>query len=101
MENDIADQQLIVNEIENQFELQLEGGKAVVEYILTGDKINLIHTEVPQQFSGKGIAGILVKKVLEYIKDKNWILTPSCSYVAKYVDNHPEYHSLLSEGYRM
>lgn len=101
MKNDIADQQLIVNEEENQFELQLEGGKAVVEYLLTGDKINLVHTEVPQQFAGRGIAGILVKKVLEYIKEKNWILTPSCSYVAKYVDNHPEYHSLLSEGYRM
>lgn len=99
--NEIADQQLIVNEDENQFELQLEDGKAVVEYVLTGNKINLVHTEVPKEFTGKGIAAILVKKVLEYVKQKNYILIPSCSYVAKYVDNHPEYHSLLSEGYQM
>lgn len=101
MSNHIISQELVVNEAENQFELQLDGGKAVVEYVLTGDKINLVHTEVPKEFAGKGIAAILVKKVLEYIKVKNWILTPSCSYVAKFVDNHPEYHSILSEGYQM
>ena len=101
MSNDIQNQQLIVNEAENQFELVLEDGKALVEYILIGDKISLVHTEVPQEYRGKNIASTLTKKVLEYAKSKNYTVVPSCPFIAKYIDNHPEYHSLLSEGYQM
>ncbi len=101
MSNDIQNQQLIVNEAENQFELVLDNGKAIVEYILTDDKINLVHTEVPPEYRGQDIASTLTKKVLQYAKSINYTVVPSCPFIAKYIDNHPEYHSLLSEGYQM
>ncbi len=101
MSNEIQNQQLIVNEAENQFELVLDNGKAFIEYVLTDDKISLVHTEVPQEYRGKDVASTLTKKVLEYAKSKNYTVIPSCPFIAKYIDNHPEYHALLSEGYQM
>lgn len=101
MDLDITKQQLIVNECEKQFELLLEDGKALMEYALKDSKINLLHTEVPVKYRGNNIASTLTKKVLDYAKRKNWNVMPFCPFVAKYIDNHPEYHDLLSEGYQM
>lgn len=44
---------------EKQFELKTEGGTAVVEYELLGNKIIFTHTEVPKELEGKGIGSKL------------------------------------------
>lgn len=49
----------------------------------------------------KGAAGELVKGALQYAKDNGLTVVPSCSYVAHYIDKHPEWASVLSEGYQM
>ncbi len=101
MKDQASDKELFNNKEANQFELHFDEGPALIEYVIRDNKIHLTHTEVPQSLKGKGVAGVLVEKVLQYIKEKEMILVPMCSYVARYVDNNPQWHSLLSDGYQM
>jgi predicted GNAT family acetyltransferase len=90
-----------VNEQESQFELHSTGGIAFLEYYREGEKIYLTHTETPVALRGRGIAADLVKRTLQCAKDNGLTVVPSCSYVAHYVNEHPEWSEILSEGYQM
>ena len=90
-----------INKAAQQFEMEIEGATAFIEFSAKDDKVYLTHTEVPEALNGKGIGSTLVKKTLQYIKDNQLTVVPSCSFVAHYIDTHPEWHSLLSEGYQM
>lgn len=90
-----------VNTTENQFEYHKDGHVAFLEYINEGDKIYMTHTEAPEALQGTGAAAELVKGALEYSKENNLTVVPSCSYVAHYINRHPEWQDLLSDGYQM
>ncbi|NMH27092.1 GNAT family N-acetyltransferase [Flavobacterium silvaticum] len=89
------------NTAEHQFELDLGTDKAILEYAISGNKIHLTHTEVPKPYRGNGVAAELTKKALQYIRSKNLELVPLCPYTQYYVNNHSEFHDLLSDGYQM
>ncbi|MBF6607530.1 MAG: N-acetyltransferase [Flavobacterium sp.] len=89
------------NKSASQFEMDFDEGTAFIEYVVQDDKYHLTHTEVPKELQGKGAARKLVEKVLQYIKDKNMRVVPSCTYVARYIDRNQQWHSLLSDGYQM
>jgi len=89
------------NEDESQFELHVEGQAATLEFFREGEKIYLTHTETPETLRGKGVAADLVKRTLQCCKDNGFIVVPQCSYVARYVDNNPEWRDILSDGYQM
>ncbi|RZJ64342.1 MAG: N-acetyltransferase [Flavobacterium sp.] len=94
--------ELIVNDPDKQFEFHLEDGStAFIEFVNEGKKIYLTHTEVPASHQGNGIGTKLVEKVLAHIKQDKRVLVPLCSFVASYVNNHDEWHSILAEGYQM
>jgi uncharacterized protein len=90
-----------VNETLNQFELHAEGEVAYLEYFFEGSKIFLTHTESPKPLRGKGYAKELVNRSLEYAKQHKYIVVPACSFVADFVNNHPKWRDILSEGYQM
>ena len=84
------------NEKSSQFEIELEGVKALIGYQKDADgNFNLRHTEVPEEFEGKGVRSRLVKHTLEQIKAAGKKIIPSCSFVADYIKRHPEYESLV------
>jgi predicted GNAT family acetyltransferase len=93
--------ELIHNEVSSQFEFQLGNELAFVEYFTEGRKIYLTHTEVPESHRGNGIGTELIEQTLQYIKKHHRVLVPQCAFVSAYIDNHPEWHSILSEGYQM
>ncbi|MDV6170291.1 GNAT family N-acetyltransferase [Flavobacterium sp. DG1-102-2] len=96
-----GDSNFKVNEEGSQFELHVPGGIAFVEYYREGEKIFLTHTETPEQLRGKGIAGRLIERTLQCIKDNGLTLVPLCSFVANYINEHDEWNDILSEGYQM
>lgn len=80
----------------SQFEMDLDGEKALVGYKREDDgTLNLLHTEVPPEYEGKGIGSRLVKQTLEQIKATGKKIVPSCPFVAAYIKRHPEYESLV------
>ncbi len=80
-----------------QFEFEVEGHTAKIEYILKDKKILLTHTEVPKELEGKGIGGKIVKLALENIESRGLRLIPLCPFVAAYIKRHPEWNRLLDE----
>lgn len=90
-----------VNEAGSQFELHVDGHIAFIEYYREGEKLFLTHTEAPEALRGKGAASKLVQMTLQCAKDNGFTVMPLCSYVAKYINDHPEWGDILSEGYRM
>lgn len=86
------------NQEARQYEVDLEGGMARVEYIKAGNRIYLTHTEVPKAFEGQGIARRLVHQVLENVQEQELSLIPLCPYVAAFIQRNPEWKTLLSDG---
>ena len=78
----------------SRFELDLEDGIAVIDYHAAPGVLNFYHTEVPPQLRGRGIAARLVHEALQQVRAQGLKVVPSCSYVAIYIDRHPEFADL-------
>ena len=95
-----SDQQIPVvdNPEASQFEAHVDGHVALVSYIKHGDSIIFTHTEVPRELQGRGLAGILARAVLDRARAEGWRVVARCPFIAKYIERHPEYQSLLQGG---
>lgn len=78
-----------------RFAVQVEGHQAELLYRRDDRRLTIDHTGVPQAIGGRGIAGELVKAVLEYARSEGLRVLPACSYAAAYVRRHPEYADLV------
>jgi len=67
-----------------------------IDYRLHGDVIRLIHTEVPEAFSGQGHASTLARAALDDARSRGLTVRPDCPYVASYIEKHPEYADLVA-----
>ncbi len=72
-------------------------GTAFVEYRRAGDRIALLHTEVPEALSGRGVGSKLVRGTLDAVRAEGLQVVPRCEFVAAYVARHPEYRDLLAD----
>jgi hypothetical protein len=84
------------NADEKQYELIVEGEKALAAYRVEGGRITFYHTEVPEALEGRGIGGALVKGALEDVRSKGLKVVPACSFVRHYIETHPETEDLLA-----
>jgi uncharacterized protein len=78
-----------------RFHADLGGGEAECVYRLAGGLMNIVHTEVPPQAEGRGIAAALVRAALSHARTMGWRVRPSCSYVRSYMRRHPDTQDLL------
>lgn len=90
-----------INETASQFELEADGNLAFLEFYREGNKVFLNHTEVPGAMRSQGVAAHLVESTLKYARENGLTIVPSCSYVAYFINNHPEWANVVSEGYQM
>ena len=79
----------------SRFEAKVDGGSAECAYRLQGALMNIVHTEVPPQSEGRGIAAALVQAALAHARAQGWRVRPSCSYVRSYMRRHPDTLDLL------
>lgn len=52
------------------------------------------HTIVPSTIGGRGIAGLLVRRLVADARDKGFKIVPQCSYVAAKFDENPDWADL-------
>ncbi|MFN8528437.1 MAG: GNAT family N-acetyltransferase [Anaerolineae bacterium] len=97
MSLDLSKLEVVDNPIEHRFEAVVGDQVAYIAYARMGDTIIYTHTEVPPAFEGKGVAGKLAQTVLDYARDQQMRVVPSCPYVKRYIERHPEYQSLVAE----
>lgn len=81
-----------------RFELELDGGLAFVDYRRDGRKLLLTHAEVPPALRGGGVGSALVKGTLALVRERGEKVVPLCSFVAHYMERHPEVQDLLWPG---
>lgn len=86
--------EVVHNQAENRFVIQLDGQLAKLDYMENGDSIVMTHVGVPIEFRGHGIAAIITKAGLDYAKSKSLRVIPMCSYVAAYLRRNPQYIEL-------
>ena len=84
------------NPAERRFTLQHGRDMAFVAYRHAGDRIEMIHTEVPPALAGQGIGSALVRGALDQVRAAGLRVVPRCSFVAGFIGRHPEYRSLVA-----
>jgi predicted GNAT family acetyltransferase len=90
--------ELIDNAEESRYEFHIRKYVPVIEYIKNDNKdIYLVHTEVPVELEGKGIAGKLVEAVLNDIEKKGLRLIPLCPFAVSYIKRHPEWNRIVNK----
>lgn len=78
------------NAARGRFELSEGGETAIAAYTREGDAIVFTHTEVPPALEGHGVGTRLVKGALAQVRAAGLKVVPACSFVAAYVQRHPD-----------
>lgn len=55
------------------------------------------HTVVQPEHEGKGLAATLVRAALDDVRARGVLVVPSCWYVARWIERHPEYRDLIAD----
>ena len=79
-----------------RFEATVNGLACVADYRLDGGVMHMTYTGVPLRLRGHGIAAQLVAAALAHARSEGLQVDPQCSYVARYMQRHPETHDLLA-----
>ncbi|MGZ5495034.1 MAG: GNAT family N-acetyltransferase [Thermoanaerobaculia bacterium] len=90
MENKVVN-----NQQKSRFEYTEDGHVAVAEYQLKPDVMVLTHTEVPKELGGRGVGGKLAVAALDYARANDLRVIPLCSFMASFIEKHPEYKELV------
>jgi hypothetical protein len=80
-----------------RFEIEKDGSVAVLEYLLQDGKMVFTHTGVPPALEGQGIGSRLARAGLDHARAQGLKVVPLCSFIAGYIQKHPEYQELLEK----
>ena len=80
-----------------QFHAEIDGHRAHLDYAKLQDgTLNLIHTEVDPALRGKGVGEAVVRFALDSARSGGSKVIPTCPFVKKFVERHPEYADLVA-----
>lgn len=75
-----------------------EDGKLLAEmsYVWSGpQKIIIDHTDVSEVLKGKGVGGLLLKKVVDMAREKQLKILPLCPFAKHQMEKSDEYKDVL------
>jgi predicted GNAT family acetyltransferase len=75
---------------EHRFVVVQDGHTAELVYRLEDGRLVLIHTEVPDELGGRGIAASLVQAAVARAAGEGLTVVPWCPYVRKWLRENPE-----------
>lgn len=67
-----------------------------VDYRRVRDRLVAIHTEVPDEFGGRGVATALVRRVIADARAQTLRITPRCPFFVAHFKRHPEDRDLVA-----
>jgi len=83
------------NPAHHRYELAVDGHIAATYYKIADDVITFIHTEVPPELGGKGIASKLIKGALDQVRADGLKVIAQCPFDKAYIEKHTDYSDLL------
>lgn len=93
--------ELIDNTFLRQFQLDVEGDLATIEYSLQDRKIFLTKLVVPESITDDVFVEDFLKLVMENIQDRNISVVPTSPPIAKFIRKNRRYKSMLPVGVRI
>ena len=66
-------------------------------YQRRGDTYVFHHTEVDPDAGQSGLGGTLVRAALDEVRSRGGSVVPSCSFVAGWIERHPDYADLVAD----
>jgi uncharacterized protein len=73
-----------------RFEVTVDGHTGILVYALDGDRLVLVHTEVPDELSGRGLGGVLVRAALDRAQREGLTIEPRCPFARSWLERHPD-----------
>jgi predicted GNAT family acetyltransferase len=85
-----------LNEADEQFEARVGGHVGVLTYSAGDGKLYLLHTEVPEELEGHGVGSALVRRAMDFARERHLRVVPFCPFARVYLERHAkEYGDLL------
>jgi len=78
------------NQAESRFEIRSDGHLAELLYRRHGDRLALIHTEVPEELEGRGLGGRLVTVAVDRAAREGLTIVPYCPFARDWLERHPD-----------
>lgn len=81
-----------------KFVMRLPAGEAFLAYAPAGNGVlEFYSTYVPPPARGHQIASDLVRTAMDFAREGRFHIIPSCWYVQRWVERHPEYQALITD----
>jgi predicted GNAT family acetyltransferase len=81
-----------------KFVMRLPSGEAFLAYAPAGNGVlEFYSTYVPPPARGRQVASDLVQTAMDFARERRFRVIPSCWYVQRWVERHPEYQALLAD----
>jgi predicted GNAT family acetyltransferase len=88
--------EVIDNQAASRFEVAADDGVAELIYRKNGNRLVLIHTEVPPALGGRGIGGHLVQAAVDKAAETGMTVVPLCPYARSWLERHPDQAARVS-----
>jgi predicted GNAT family acetyltransferase len=87
--------EIVNNRSQHRYELAVDGYIAATYYAIADGVITFIHTEVPPELGGKGIASKLIRGALDQVRADGLKVIAQCPFVKAFIEKNPAYQDLL------
>lgn len=81
---------VVVNDELGRFESTVDGHTAFLTFRREGERLVLIHTEVPSALGGRGVGGVIVRGALDYARRHDFTVVPECAFARSFIERHPD-----------
>ena len=78
------------NQAKSRFEISDGGYLAELRYHLSGKRLALIHTEVPEELEGRGIGGVLVTAAVDRAAREDLTIVPYCPFARRWLQRNSD-----------
>jgi predicted GNAT family acetyltransferase len=86
---------IVNNPAHHRYELAVDDHLAATYYKIDDGIITFIHTEVPAELGGRGIASKLIQGALDQVRADGLKVIAQCPFVKAFIEKHPDYADLL------
>jgi hypothetical protein len=84
-----------------RYVIRVDGKRAgLLQYRLRPELIELVHTEIYEEFEGRGLGGQLISFALRDARERGLAVLPFCPFVNDYIQRHRQYVDLVPEERR-
>lgn len=87
---------VVHNETESRFEVKLEDDSGILLYEMVDDVMDILSVQVPPAHRKRGIGSAIAKAALDYARDNDLRVIPTCPFVQSFIRDNAEYGMLVT-----